>query len=1094
MNTPRRTPRHPRAFAFVLTFAWTLAACCAPPANAAGDATFTPEQIAFFESKIRPVLAAECYDCHGEKRQNNGLRLDSRAAVLKGADYGPVADVSNPDASKLLKAIRHEPGVEPMPKDGAKLPDHVIADFAEWMKRGMPWPDGPAAPVEPQTARKHWAFRPVVMPPVPEVKKHADRVLQPLDAFVLARLEREGLEPAPEADRATLIRRAYLTLLGFPPTYEEIQRFVRSDDPDAWPKLVNGLLDSPHYGERWARRWMDVARYADTKGYVFQEERRYPYAYTYRDWLIQAFNEDLPYDQFLIKQIAADLAPDREQRPRDLAAMGFLTLGRRFLNSIPDIIDDRIDTVFRGTQALTVACARCHDHKFDPIPTADYYSLYAVFNSSYEPDEKPLLGDAPPGPDRDAYEKELAEREGKVEALHQERYESLFREEDIARHLLMMKELDGRERRDFTETAKAKDVFPVAMERWLKMFKDRPADDPALALWRKLEPLRDDPAFAEKAAAVVASFTPDGPEQADAALLELFAKNPPADFAAAAKLYAKAMAAARAGDAAFAAFKPFLDAPDGIGGIDRETLRRSYSRRDTERLRALVSKVEELKATHPGAPPRAMVLLDKDQPVNANIFIRGNAGRLGPVVPRQFLEVLSPPDRKPFEHGSGRLEMARMIADKSNPLTARVFVNRVWGHLFGEPLVDSPGDFGVRTPPPDNPELLDALAAQFMEEGWSVKQLHRRILLSSTWKQSSVAPPEARAKDPENRLFARQNRRRLDFEALRDSLLRVTGRLNLTLYGRSVDLEAQPFTDRRTLYGFVDRQNLPSLFRTFDFASPDTTAPKRFETTVPQQALYMMNNPFVQTLSRLVIGDLEAVRKNDPVERVRVLYRAVLGRDPDEEEVALSLAAIEDLRREPRQTGSRWQNGYGFHDTEKGAVVFTPLPWFGHNRWSGGETLPDPKLGWVSLGADHGHPGDPGRAAIRRWNAPETVTVSVRGEIHVPSEQSGGVRALIVSSRAGVLGDWKVPGGGRVNAEVENVRLEAGDTLDFIVDCDADSSFDSFHWSPRLLAAGAGGAAVTLADAKEDFGGPGLTAWEAYAQVLLCSNEFLFMD
>ena len=391
-------------------------------------AEFTPEQVQFFESKVRPVLTERCVKCHGPQKQNNSLRLDSRASILKGSAYGKVVEPGKPEASKLIKAIRHEAGVEAMPKEGDKLTDETVAALTEWITMGLPWP-ADAAPPPPEKWRAHWAFQPVKMPEIPAPAALPQQFPAwlggELDRVILKKLTDSGLTPSPPAERAVLMRRAYMALLGYPPTFEEVQDFVNDPSPDAWPKLVDELLASPHFGERQARRWMDTARYADTKGYVFQEERRYAYAYTYRDWLIRAFNADMPYDQFLINQIAADKATDWQKQPADLAAMGFLTLGRRFLNNQADIIDDRLDVIFRGTQAMTIGCARCHDHKFDPIPTSDYYALYGVFANSNEPENKPELSKPENTPELQAYEKGVAEREAKAEAYRRERLESV---------------------------------------------------------------------------------------------------------------------------------------------------------------------------------------------------------------------------------------------------------------------------------------------------------------------------------------------------------------------------------------------------------------------------------------------------------------------------------------------------------------------------------------------------------------------------------------------------------------------------------------------------------------------------------------------
>ncbi len=362
------------------------------PSCRAADAEADRRAGEFFETRVRPVLADSCISCHGPDKQRGGLRLDSRAALLKGADSGPVFVAGQPDKSALVRAVRYEDKLKMPPK--TKLTPEAVAALSSWIEMGAPWPDGPAVvakkPSADEARQRHWSFQPVQNPVIPVVK-NPGWVKNPIDAFILAKLEEKNLAPAKPADRRTLIRRVSFDLIGLPPTPEEVEAFVADLSPDAYPKLVDRLLASPHYGERWGRHWLDVARYSDTKGYVFTEERTYPYSYTYRDYVVRAFNEDLPYDQFILQQLAADRLPLGDDK-RPLAALGYLTLGRRFLNQAPDIIDDRIDVTMRGLQALTVGCARCHDHKFDPIPTRDYYSLYGVFASSEEPKELPVIG------------------------------------------------------------------------------------------------------------------------------------------------------------------------------------------------------------------------------------------------------------------------------------------------------------------------------------------------------------------------------------------------------------------------------------------------------------------------------------------------------------------------------------------------------------------------------------------------------------------------------------------------------------------------------------------------------------------------------
>jgi mono/diheme cytochrome c family protein len=701
----------------------------------------SPQAAEFFEKHVRPLLADNCQSCHGAQKQRSGLRLDSRAALLKGGDSGPVVKPGDPDNSPLIQAVRQTGDLKMPPK--GKLSPEAVEALAAWVKMGLPWPESatPAPAASDwqsvfESRRRHWSFQPVRKPAVPAVK---DRSWphNAVDAFILAKLEEKGLTPAAPADRHTLIRRLTLDLIGLPPAPEEVAAFEADTSPDAVARVVDRLLASPQYGECWGRHWLDVARYADTRGYVFEEERRYPYSYTYRDYVVRAFNDDLPYDQFVVQQLAADRLPLGDDKA-PLAALGFLTLGRRFLNNAPDIIDDRIDVVMRGLQGLTVTCARCHDHKFDPIPQKDYYSLYGVFASSVEPKDLPVLAGRMPSPASMAFEKELAGLE---------------------------KEADG-----YAEEHKQ----------------------------------------------------------------ELQSKN----------------------------------------------------RAVRDELRKRRKKVEQLKVTHPGAPPCAMVLVDASQPVEPHVFLRGNPNNPGEAVPRQFLQVLAGDGRRPFADGSGRLDLARAIADKDNPLTARVLVNRVWQHHFGEGLVRTPGDFGLRGEPPTHPELLDYLAATFVEDGWSLKKLHRMILLSCTYQQSSD-PPRASMLDPDNRLVGRMNRRRLEFEPLRDSFLAVAGRLDATQGGRAVDLLKAPFTTRRTVYGFIDRQNLPGLFRTFDLASPDTSTPQRHVTTVPQQALFLMNAPFVVEQARRLASRPDVLARQEPGDRIRYLYRLLYGRPAGPEEVEL---------------------------------------------------------------------------------------------------------------------------------------------------------------------------------------------------------------
>ncbi|MBI3857518.1 MAG: DUF1553 domain-containing protein, partial [Planctomycetes bacterium] len=899
----------------------------------------------------------------------------------------------------------------------------------------------------------------------------------PIDAFVIEKLTAQGLSLSPEADRLTLLRRATYDLTGLPPEPAEIAAFLADDSADAFEKLIDRLLASPRYGERWARHLLDVARYSDTKGYVFQEERRYPFAYTYRDWVIKALNDDLPYDQFLLQQIAADRLKPGEDKS-SLAAMGFLTLGRRFLNRLPDIIDDRLDVLCRGTMGLTVACARCHDHKFDPIPTKDYYSLYGVFASSIEPKDAPLIGTIQKTPANVEYDAEVAKLQAEVTKYRDERYAkilaSLQQPKAIADYLLAAheaKSLKGDE--SMRAFAQKKDLIGFMIERW-KAYLEK-AKDPIFAEWRE-KPVR---------------------ESADKLAAELVKSD-------------------------------LLKAPDSPTVVAPADTEKLYNRADRDKQRQLENKVDALKASHPGAPQRAMALQDGPI-VEPHVLVRGNPNNQGEKVPRQFLAILSQEKREPFKEGSGRLELAQLIASKDNPLTARVMANRVWGYHFGGAIVRTPSDFGFRSEPPTHPELLDWLAIRFVEGGWSVKKLHKLMLTSAAWQQRSDDVAGYKEKDPDNRFVWKFSRQRLDFEGMRDSVLWASGQLDLAMGGRSVQLSENPtskqkqqaetivntvgdptqetFAKRRSVYLFIDRQNLPATFRNFDFASPDTHSPGRYTTTVPQQALFLMNSPFVTEQVGALVKRPEIDGEREMEGRIRKIYRLLYGRAPAADELEIGRKYLEnELRRQGPVAGapSVWQYGLGRYDeTTKRVTDFRPLPHFTGMAWQGGPKVPDPKLGWVLLTAEGGHPSNPAvGAAVRRWVAQHDGAIAISGVLGHHQKEGDGVRARIVSSQEGELASWTAH---NTDAETKMSRIEVkkGDTIDFVVDCRGDENSDSFVWSPviRLVEAPGNAAGGTQEwSAAAEFRGPEtkprkmLSAWERYAQVLLLSNEFMFVD
>ncbi|MEZ0324528.1 MAG: PSD1 and planctomycete cytochrome C domain-containing protein, partial [Fimbriimonas sp.] len=875
----------------------------------------TADQLAFFEAKVRPVLSDNCFKCHGKDTQMAGLRLDSFEAIQQAKVIIP----GDPDKSLLVQAVRYT-GPTKMPKGGPLKPEQVN-DIEAWVKMGAPWPKAPEKPKE----KPLWSLQPVRNPIRPRVRL-ASWPKNAIDFFVLAKLEANNLKPAPPADKRTLLRRLSYDLTGLPPTAAEVDAFLADKSPGAYTKQIDRLLASPSYGERWARLWLDVARYADTKGYVFEEDRTYPNAYTYREWVINAFNRDLPYTEFIAQQLAADRLPEVQNGDdkTPLAALGFLTVGRRFLNNPPDIIDDRIDVTMRGFQGFTVACARCHDHKFDPIPTQDYYSLFAIFAASEETmapiSEKPI---------RDpwiAHNQQATARETAIRDLT----------------LAQIKRL-----RTTEQSGEIKSV---------------------------LQALREDQI----------------PDASKLALLSV-------------------------------AFEP----------------------NENTHLKQLQTELADLRKNAPKTPEFAMAMVDRPNPTDGVVYRRGNPGMSGEPAPRRFLKALSSGEREHWNKSSGRLELAKAIASKDNPLTARVFVNRVWQNHFGAGIVRTPSDFGHQGEPPTHPELLDFLAITFMENGWSIKKLHRLILTSATYQQSSSVDAKTYNKDPENRTWSRMNRRRLDLEQMRDSLLYASGKLDTKqIGGKSVNLWSQPFVARRAIYGFVERQNLPGIFRTFDFASPDSTSPRRFMTTVPQQALFFMNSPLSVEQAQALAESKEMKSAQDDSKRVRLLYRRLFTRQPDPDELASGVAYLG--KGSVQAPVSAWRYGYG------ASPKFTPLTYFAENGYRVGPAFPDPALGWLLLNAQGGHPGhDANHSIIRRWTAPVAMTVNVRGILTHPTSQGDGIRGRVITNRGNVLGDWKVLNG-KAQTEMLNVSVLKGDTLDFAVDPIGTEFHDAFGWAPVI--------------------------------------------
>jgi Protein of unknown function (DUF1553)/Protein of unknown function (DUF1549)/Planctomycete cytochrome C len=870
----------------------------------------TPEQLKFFEEKVRPLLANRCYECHTAAKKQGDVRLDLRASV-----FPELVVPGQPDQSRLLQVLKYDPNDTQMPPKG-KLPQGEIDLLTEWVKQGAPWPaDAPmaahAAAGFPKrengeidfhaAAQSHWAYRAIARP-VPPAVATLDRVHTPVDRFILAKLEQQQLALSPEADRATFIRRLYADLLGIRPTFDEIEAHVTDTSPTANADLVDRLLASPKFGEKWGRLWLDIARYADTKGYVFTEERRYPFSYTYRDYVVSAFNSDKPYDRFLIEQLAADQL-DLPTGDPALAAMGFLTVGPRFLNDTHSIIDDRIDVVTRGVMGMTLGCARCHDHKYDPLPTQDYYSLYGVFASSREPERLPQVGTADTSaPEYKQFAAELAKREKDVanylDGVH---VEMTMQARNRVGDFLLTIAQQAKLVPAGVELKIAPPLREKLIERWEQYIQQQTKSKNRV--WFAFAQLRELPADGFPTAALD-RMKGWSPEQCHPALLKSLQDQPPQDIVEVVRLYGRVLDEVRERwerekasapeltalpDADAEQLRQVLYGAESPGAIPRDQIERIIDRDQRDHAKELKKKVAEWMVTSPGSPPHGMVLVDNDNPMEPVVFERGNPGRRGPRVPRRMPRIVAGNESPSFKIGSGRLELARSIASPENPLTARVFVNRVWLQLFGNGLVNTPSDFGVRTDPPTHPELLDWLSTRFIDSGWSTKTLIREVVLSSTYRQSIFDHVKARELDPENRLLWRQNRRRFQFEQMRDSLLAAAGVLDDRMAGRPVEIETQPFSHRRSIYAYIDRNNFSGLLRTFDYPSPDTSNPQRPQTVVPQQALFGLNSPFIEELSKSAAQRASGV---NPAEQIDSLFRVVLARSPAPEEASWSVAYL----------------------------------------------------------------------------------------------------------------------------------------------------------------------------------------------------------
>lgn len=1062
--------------------AWILAS------QMAGTAQAQTAMLDHFEKKVRPVLATRCAGCHGggSAAPQAGLSLVSAEGIARGGRSGPVIQAGDPDKSLLIRAIRYTDKQLKMPP-GQALGPEVVADFEAWVRGGAPLPveSGKVA-----TRPKLWSLEKPRMPAVPVVRTKS-WARNDIDAFVLEKLEAKGLAPSAEADKRTLIRRLTFDVTGLPPTAEEIRQFVNDPKEAAYERLVDRLLASPHYGEKWGRHWLDVARYSDSVNDSVNAGQRYPWSYTYRDWVITAFNEDLPYDKFLLYQLAADRVAGVE--PKHLAALGFLSLGREFPNSFPETVDDRIDAVTRGMLGMTVACARCHDHKFDPIPTADYYSLYSIFSNIRQPEELPLLTQAGELSGKQAVYKGRLKR---IQEVYQEyrvrrnQERVAFFKSQTAEYLMAAHDAEGLSNPAIEELVRDRQLNLHVLGRWRRYLAESKATgEPVFRLWH---------AATGVPAAEFATRWPElkgkaeSPRGLEGCCVSL--KDLAGAYAATLAKYDRAEPYADAGSERLRAV---MRGPKSPVDIPVEEFELIYTEGDSNNTRSIRVRYNTMlaQAAYDGAAARAMAVEDLPQPKPVHVFLRGNPNNPGVLAPPHFLSCMGGSEENVFRNGSGRLDLARQIIDKNNPVTARVMVNRVWMQHFGAGLVRTPSDFGVRGELPTHPELLDYLAVKFMESGWSVKKLHRLILLSATYRQTSADSEAGRRADPENQLLWRMTRHRLEIESLRDAMLAAAGRLDLTAGGVPFSLTAEPSVPRRTVYGFIERGRVPGLLNVFDFASPDQHAPMRFTTTVPQQALFFLNSPFVAEQSRAIEARLDAKGIPEAAARIRAVYDWVFGREPEAREVAAGLKFVSEGSEAGGEgtSQSAWQNGTGEY-RESSGVSFRPFEVFVGDRWQGGSVLPAAGSGKAVLRAGGGEPGEgPQEAVVLRWTSPVEGPLSIEGTLrhNQPAVPYGdGVRGRIVSSRQGELASWVV-NGSSAETKLVGIRVEKGERLDFIVDGRKDPENDGFTWGPVVKSGD------QTWNAKNEFAGPSrqrLGIWGRYAQVLLGSNEFAFVD
>jgi len=787
-------------------------------------------------------------------------------------------------------------------------------------------PGMPGGTLQAQEATSnHWATQALQNQPPPDVGD-TSWIRNGIDAFILQKLEEKGIEPSARAHPRILMRRLSFDLLGLPPSAEEVSDFEKDASPLAWEAQVDRSLNDPSYGKRWGRHWLDVARYADAKGYVDAGEPTFPFAYTYRDYVVDAFNSDKPYPRFILEQLAADRLEGVSASSDALAALGFLTVGSRF-NFFPhDVIDDRIDVVTRGFMGLTVSCARCHDHKFDPVSAADYYALYGMFRNSFEPtpDQVPVLTDS--GRET-AWASEIREAGEAYRKLRRQQHRQVMHEMrawsgDYLRYVIQTTPRHRTQDQPdlITERGMIREVSAYAggaVKHWRGFLNRQSPDHPIFGLWARLFALENAASVGSRFQEMFLAFR--SMSEVNQRVVAAFTNRPIAHMADVADVYGELL------EAVDAQWRQRLEEDPGCAGMptaEDEALRQVLYGADAPStlrveeaidyltldesvaIRKARAEVERVFLKHwSEASPRPMMLKDRDEAFVTHVFKRGDPDLPGLPVRPHVPASLTLGDAVSIDQGSGRLELAQSLADPSHPLVSRVIVNRIWDWHFGAPLVATRSDFGWRSDRPEHGALLDWLAQQWVRSGGSFKAMHRLILTSSTWQQSSQANEAGMGEDPINQWFGRMPRRRLDFESTRDAVLHLAGVLQDPGGGVPVRQSPQdPDNTVRTLYTYVDRENLDDAFRVFDFPSPDISAPHRVQTTVPQQALFLLNSPFILKQARVLAeGFLQGRPANEETfssDRISALFVHCLQRLPEAEERAAMQAYLQDRANE----------------------------------------------------------------------------------------------------------------------------------------------------------------------------------------------------